>query len=377
MESGDGAQRKILVVDDHAANRALAQAILEDAGYAVVLAASGQEALDAFAAEPTDCALLDIRMPGLDGFAVCTRLRALPGGQDTPIIFLTASRDVDTFDRAQLVGGCDFLTKPVRPAELLVRIQTALRLRQLDSERRELFAEVRRQRDALTRLQLQKEQLTAFLVHDLKNPVASMDLNAQLVLRDRGLTPRSREATLHIQSGLRQLLRLILNLLDISKGEAGGLSPKRAPTDLARLVEEVAAEMAIQAQANEVEVRVRGAAPTVAADPDLLARTLANLLENAIRHAPAGSEVSVALAADERGVEIRVADAGPGVPPALREQIFERFVQLHGDERASSRGGRGLGLTFCKLAVEAHGGRIWIEDGAPGAVLCLRLPHDP
>lgn len=377
METGDGVQRKILVVDDHAANRALAQAILEDAGYAVVLAASGQEALDAFAAEPADCALLDIRMPGLDGFAVCTRLRALPGGQDTPIIFLTASRDVDTFDRAQLVGGCDFLTKPVRPAELLVRIQTALRLRQLDSERRELFAEVRRQRDALTRLQLQKEQLTAFLVHDLKNPVASMDLNTQLVLRDRGLSERARDATLHIQSGLRQLLRLILNLLDISKGEAGALSPSRRPTDLVRLVEDVAAEMEIQAQASEVTVRISGAAPTLAVDPDLLSRTLANLLENAIRHAPTGSEVAVRLAADERGVEVRIADAGPGVPAALREQIFERFVQLQGDERASSRGGRGLGLTFCKLAVEAHGGRIWIEDGAPGAVLCLRLPHEP
>ncbi len=370
-------ERTILVVDDQAANRALAQAILEDEGYTVVLAASGQEALDAFAASPAECVLLDVRMPGLDGFAVCTQLRALPGGAETPIIFLTASRDVETFDRALTAGGDDFLTKPVRPAELLVRVQTALRLRRLDSERRELFAEVRRQRDSLTRLQLQKEQLSNFLVHDLKNPVASMDLQAQLILRDRNASERSRGAAVQIKVGIGQLLRMILNLLDISKGEEGALRPNRAPTDLTRLAEEVAADMEVQAQASEVRLHLVGAAPTIMADGGLLHRALANLVENAIRHAPEGSEVSIALKGTEDGAEIRVADAGPGVPAALREQIFERFVQLDQGEANSSRSGRGLGLAFCKLAVEAHGGRIWVEDGAPGAVLCLRLPHAP
>ncbi len=370
-------ERTILVVDDHAANRALAQAILEEEGYAVVLAASGQEALDAFAAAPPDCVLLDVRMPGLDGFAVCAQLRTLPGGTGTPILFLTASRDVETFDRAMMVGGDDFLTKPVRPAELLVRVQTALRLRRLDSERRELFAEVRRQRDTLTRLQLQKEQLTAFLVHDLKNPVASMDLHAQLILRDRNGSERSRSAALQIKASTGQLLRMILNLLDISKGEEDALRPSRAPTDLTRLAEEVAADMQVHAQAQEVSLRLVGAAPTIMADSGLLHRTLANLVENAIRHAPGGSEVSLVLKGDEQGVEIRVADAGPGVPASLRERIFERFVQLEGRDAESSRSGRGLGLASCKLAVEAHGGRIWVEDGDPGAVVCLRLPYEP
>lgn len=364
----------ILVVDDNAANRALAQECLEDEGYTVVLAHDGQQALTLFAEAEPDCVILDVRMPGLDGFAVCERMRALPRGQDTPILFLTALRDVDTFDRAAMVGGDDFLTKPVRPAELLVRVQTALRVRQLGSERHELFEEVRRQRDAMTRLQLQREMLMAFVVHDLKNPVGAMSLNAELILRDKQLGRPAREAARQIQSDARGLLRLIHNLLDLSKDEEGKLVATRVETDLGALVAEVLVDMEVRAGAAEVTLRMSGEAPPLALDGDLIRRTLANLIDNAIRHAPAESEVWVHLRAGERSIEIRIADAGPGVPPALRERIFGRFVQLEAGSH-SSRGGRGLGLTFCKLAVEAHGGRIWVEDGNPGAVLCLELPR--
>lgn len=374
LETAEARKAKVLVVDDNAANRDLAQAILEDEGYTVVLASGGEQALALFSAEAPDCVLLDIRMPGMDGFAVCARLRELPRGPETPIIFLTAMRDVDTFDRASLVGGDDYLTKPVRAAELLVRVMTALRLRQLDSERRELFGQVRRQRDALTRLQLQKEQLTAFVVHDLKNPVSSMDLHAQLLLRDQTLTPRSRNAARQVQASARQLLRLLLNLLDISKSEEDQLRIKRAPTDLGELARDILADMKVQADSAEVTLRMDELGSEAAIDRDLIRRALANLVENAIRHAPEGSEVWLRVAVDERGVELRVADGGTGVPLAMREAIFERFVQL--DVAASSRSGQGLGLAFCKLAAEAHGGRIWVEDGSPGAVFCIRIPHD-
>ncbi|HTM46275.1 MAG TPA: response regulator, partial [Polyangiaceae bacterium] len=114
-------QPKILVVDDNAENRALLQATLEDAGYQVVLATNGDEGIAAFQAEGPDCVLLDVRMPGKDGFVVCEEIRSLPDGAGVPIVFLTAQRDIDTFDRALLAGGDDFLTKPVRPTELVLR----------------------------------------------------------------------------------------------------------------------------------------------------------------------------------------------------------------------------------------------------------------
>ena len=130
--------------------------------------------------------LLDVRMPGMDGFAVCERIRALPHGPETPIVFLTALRDIDTFDQALRAGGDDFLTKPIRPTELGVRVDAALKLRRMSVEIRAHYDRIRQQRDELMRLQLQKERLTAFLVHDLKNPINAMDLHAQVLLREPG-----------------------------------------------------------------------------------------------------------------------------------------------------------------------------------------------
>jgi signal transduction histidine kinase len=360
----------VLVVDDNASNRALAQATLEDEGYRVVVAASGEAGLVAFHDATPDCVLLDVQMPGMDGVAVCQRIREAPGGGDVPIVFLTAQRDVDTFDRARLAGGDDFLTKPIRPDELVLRIEAAMKLRRIALERSELFELIRRQRDDVMRLQLQREQLIAFLVHDLKNPVHAIKLSGELIARDPAASPRSRTAAANIRSDSEALLRMIMNLLDLSKADEGRLVPARQPVDVAALAAEIVTGMAGLARTAEVELVSEALPRTIAADPDLLRRVLENLVDNAIRHAPPESPVRVTGIDHGATVELRVTDAGPGVPPALRERVFDRFVQ----GSAPARGGRGLGLAFCKLAVEAHGGTIWIEDASPGAVFCIRLP---
>jgi signal transduction histidine kinase len=366
---------KVLVVDDNAENRALAHATLDDEGYAVVLASSGEEALRAFEREPPDCVLLDVRMPGMDGFEVCAAIRGLPGGAHVPIVFLTALRDVDTFDRALRVGGDDFLTKPVRPTELVVRVQAALRLGKLSVELRESYEVARHQRDHLLRLQLQKERLIAFVVHDLKNPVNSMDLHAQVLLRDRALSAQAHDSAQHIRDSARSLLRMILNLLDISRGEEGQLAPRKQTVDLTALAREVVEGIAVRASANAVQIQLQVEVSQLAADGDLLRRVLENLLDNALRHAPANSAITLRAHATEHAVEIDVCDAGAGVPPELREKIFERFLQADTGERLITRTGRGLGLAFCKLAVEAHGGTIRVEAGNPGAVFRVVLPQ--
>ena len=359
----------VLVIDDNAANRALAQATLEDEGYQVVLAAAGEAGVAAFVRQPPDCVLLDIQMPGMDGVAVCQRVRELPGGADVPVVFLTAQRDVETFDRARQAGGDDFLTKPFRPSELILRIEAAMKLRRIALERGELVELIRRQRDDVMRLQLQREQLMAFLVHDLKNPVHAISLSGELIARDQTASPRTRAAAAAIRSDSESLLRMIMNLLDLSKADEGRLVPARQRIDLAGLAAEIAAGMAARARTAEVEIAAEVAPRTIHADPELIRRVVENLVDNAIRHAPPESVVRITSVDRGAGVEIRVADAGPGVPAALRERVFDRFVQ--GDTPA--RAGRGLGLAFCKLAIEAHGGTIWIEDGNPGAVFCVRL----
>ncbi|HET9622366.1 MAG TPA: hybrid sensor histidine kinase/response regulator [Kofleriaceae bacterium] len=370
---GDVGPGTVLVVDDNAENRALAKAALEDEDVPVVLAATGAQALEAFAEARPSCVLLDIRMPGMDGVTVCERLRALPGGDQVAIIFVTAQRDVETFDRALRAGGDDFITKPFRPAELLVRIQTAMRLRQVAAEREVLAVELKRQRDQLLRLQLHKEQLSAFLVHDLKNPVNSIALHVQRILRNPGADDRSRDAASKIGDETRGLLRMITNLLDIGKADEGQLAPARTAIDAGALITAAVDELRGTAAAHEVELATKIVPAQLHADRDLMHRVLCNLTENALRYAPTGSTVELSARPVADGVELRVADAGPGVPVADRARVFERFVT----GEAGMRANRGLGLAFCKVAVEAHGGRIWIEDAAPGAVFCVWVGHAP
>jgi two-component system, sensor histidine kinase and response regulator len=374
MSERSKASSTVLVVDDNEANRLLAQGALEDEGYRVVLATGGAAAVEAFKKESPDCALLDVRMPEVDGFSACSQIRALPGGDETPIIFLTALRDVDTFDEALRVGADDFLTKPVRPAELIARVGAALKLRQMRVELREHYELLKHQRDALLRLQLQKERLSAFLVHDLKNPVNSMDLHAQLMLRDPSLSEKARGSATQIRHEARQLNRMIMNLLDVSKADEGKLVAKIAEVDIASMIAEVTSELAAAADARKVSIERTNNAQAVRADADLFRRVLANLIENAIRHAPTGTTIRVTSASSLDGIELSVADSGPGVPADQRDKVFDPFVQVDGGDRPPTRGGRGLGLAFCKRAVEAHGGSIWIEDGAPGAVFKFRIP---
>ena len=366
----------ILVVDDNEGNRALAKATLEDEGYGVVLAAEGVEAIAAFERERPECVLLDVRMPGLDGFSVCRAIRKLPGGDIATILFLTALRNVETFDQALEAGADDFLTKPILPSELLVRIETALMLQYLRKELAGHYELVKRQRSDLLRLQLEKERLMAFVVHDLKNPVNAMDLHAQLLLRHRGLPEELRDSAQQIRTEARQLSRLILNLLDLSKADEGKLVAKPARVDLRELARDVVAELEATARQRGVTIAVDLAVDAARADEDLLRRTLANLVENALRHSPSGKAVTLAAATRDEGIELRVVDRGAGVPIAMRERVFEPFVQMEGKGRPLTSGGRGLGLTFCKLAIEAHGGRIWVDDASPGAIFALLLPHE-
>jgi len=165
-------------------------------------------------------------------------------------------------------------------------------------------------------------------------------------------------------------MRMITNLLDLSKADEDRLLPHKQPIELDPLLATIIGEMQPRAQASQVVIPMVTTQLQLVGDPDLVRRILENLVDNAIRYAPTESAISISARKVDDNIEIRIADAGAGVPPALREQVFERFVQLED----TTRSGHGLGLAFCKVAVEAHGGRIWIEDAMPGAMFCVRFP---
>jgi signal transduction histidine kinase len=216
--------------------------------------------------------------------------------------------------------------------------------------------------------------LSSFVVHDLMNPVNSLDLHAQLLLREPDLPERAKQSVLHIRSEARSLLRLILNLLDISKSEEGRLTPRPEPIAVDPLLAEIFDAFAMRARDADVDLRREVGMETVVADGDLLRRVIENLVDNALRHAPARSTLTVSLQPAAPGVELRVTDQERGIAADQRDKIFERFVQGTREE-VLTRSGRGLGLAFCRLAVEAHGGEIRVEEGNPGAVFCVRLPN--
>ena len=213
-------RERILVVDDAEQNRELAEEYLAGAGYQVTLAASGMQAVAAFEAKPPGLVLLDILMPGMDGFATCARIRQLPAGPDTPIVFLTAASDFDTHAKALESGADDFLAKPINRTELLIRIRSLLRIKHLTDE-------LRLQNQALRRSQQQKGDIVGHIVHDLKNPLTSITLAASLLARDATLPERPRKNARVIQRSAASLSALVANMLDIDTHEDGALVPQR------------------------------------------------------------------------------------------------------------------------------------------------------
>lgn len=373
-------RERVLVVDDNEQNRLVVQASLNAAGYDVETADSGRAALEAFARRPSDLVLLDVLMPEMDGFETCQLLRALPDGASTPIVFLTALSDLHTHERALEAGADDFLPKPVRRTELLIRVRSLLRLKRLSEEVRHNYEVIREQRDALLRAEKQKEQLAALLVHDLKNPLSSIALNARFITCDPSVSSKSQEAASAMINAVHAMNRMVLNLLDISRSEDGALRAHPVDVDLPALIEDVAASMQMRAAEMGLELRVSPDVPPMARfDPDLIRRVLENLIDNALRYTPPGGAVGIeAEATSEGGLELRVRDEGQGVPPEHRERIFEKYVQLEGEANVRGRAGRGLGLVFCRIALEAHGGRIWVEANAlRGSVFRLWIPPQP
>jgi signal transduction histidine kinase len=367
----------VLVVDDFELNARQVASVLEREGYEVVIADSGPSALSAFRRSPTDVVLLDALMPGMDGFETCSRLRALPRGAETPIVFFTGLDDPESHEKAMDVGGDDFLLKPIRRAELLIRVRSLMRLKQVTKELQDQCDISRKQAEELRALQRQKDELVALVVHDLKTPLAVLNLDSQFMLgslSDLNAPEEVRECVDGIRDTIQKMRRLVLDLLDIGRAESGALVLRRGPVDLRVLVERVASAMqrSLAEKHQRLELKVEPA--VIHADGELLRRVIVNLVDYACLYSEEHGVVVIEARVAGGAVKLEVVDQGPGIPPESRAIIFEKYVQI-GERR--HRYSRGLGLAFCKLAIEAHGGRISIESNEPtGARFCIDLAAD-
>lgn len=370
--------QRILIVDDDEQIRHMTQGILVAAGYSVLEAERGEMALDLLAKEAVDMVLLDVMMPGLSGFDTCSRMRELPNGRDAAIVFVTALNTPDSYKKALAAGADDFLGKPLHRAELLLRVKAVLSLRHLGRELERSNELLRAQRDALVRTQHQKEELTEVIVHDLKNPLAAIVSNATFLTGVKDLSIDARESADGVLRASETMLRMVYNLLDISRSEDGALKLHREEIDLAANVRSTCQLMARRAEERKqtLDIDVPEAPVKLLADADLVRRLVENLLDNALRYTPRRGLVRVSVRVKDDACEIRVADSGPGIADADKARVFEKYARLERtQDQAQQRFGRGLGLTFCKLATEVHAGTIRVEDNPPeGACFCVSLP---
>lgn len=371
----------ILIVDDTVENLHLLGSMLREQGYGVRPVPRGKLALDAAISRPPDLVLLDINMPGMNGYEVCQELKARSETRDIPVIFISALNEVVDKVKAFDVGGVDYVTKPFQVEEVHSRVQAHLELRSL---RREVERKNARLEASLARqqeLEQVKERLVQMIVHDLKNPLTAIIGNSEFLREVLEADTDASEALGDVTDSAQSMHRMVLNILDVMRLQDTDLHPRLTSVDLHRLVETAAHTLrpAALRSGHTIEVEAHAELPPVPLDRDLIQRVLENLLENAVKYAPGETAVTIAIDAPSAGeFVISVADQGPGVPEDCRDQVFEPFARLERDAATDLRQSRGLGLAYCKMAVEAHGGHIHIDDNSSGgAVFRIHLPSAP
>ena len=362
---------KILIVDDEKKNTKLLKGMLFSENYEIFENYSGEQALDTVAAINPDLILLDVMMPGIDGFDVCRKLKQTENTKIIPIVMVTALNEMEHRIEALDAGADDFLSKPVDRSELVVRVKSLLRMKSYHDElwaRNRVIAE---QNDQLRELEAVKEGLVHMIIHDLNNPLMSIIGNLDLImLKGPPLSQDQLGSMTACLSHCAELKNMILSLLEIHKLEEGNLELDIEKTDIAEVIEEVMEQAGFIAKQNQVMISANGTERPCMVDLDrnLIKRVLVNLLSNAIRHTPAGGSVEVKtdLLNTQKGILLRVIDTGYGLAPEHHQRVFNKFEQVRLKREGVTVGSCGIGLAFCKMAVEAHAGKIWVESEGEG-----------
>lgn len=354
----------ILVVDDHPQNVELLEAYLIPEGYDVITAFDGIEALEKVEEGAPDIILLDVMMPRMDGYEVCKKMKEDEATRFIPIVMVTALKELDDKIKSIESGADDFLTKPIVKIELLTRIKSLIRVKRLHDDLEKSYQE-------LKDLEKTKENLTQMIIHDLKNPLTGIKANLEIVgMDDLGDTQECLDAA---QRSADLLQNMIQDLLDISKLEDGKLNLILEAVSVEELAIALKSEVEAPAHAEnkEIELDIAPDVPTLSMDRALIYRVMSNLLLNAVKHTGRGGTITLRARIEDDEARIEVADNGYGIPQKYLDTIFEKFGQVETRQRT----GTGLGLTFCKMAVEAHGGRIWVESTeGEGSTFSFALP---
>ena len=354
----------VLIVDDTSTMRRSLSIMLRDQALDIHFADSAERMFEMLPQINPDTILLDALMPGMNGFEACRVCKAAEEWKHIPILIVTSLSGPESLKQSLDAGADDYICKPVNILELKARVSSALR--------------IKAQFDELQSLVRIREQMTSILVHDMRTPLASIMMSADIgkhFATDERLTRAFN--TVRTQSEtLDGLVNDMLTAASLENGELAldlksnnaSIMVESALERIRQLASRYQLNLALDCGVDEAEVKV---------DSKLLARVLDNLLSNAMKYAPAESTITVRLRNeiinDVRNVSIEILDEGPGVPKEERDLIFDKF-QI-GSAKTERGNSFGLGLPFCKLVVEAHGGTLDIDDNTPvGAIFRTTLP---
>jgi CheY-like chemotaxis protein len=362
-------QRRLLIVDDAPANiKLLGEAFRRD--YKVSCCTSGEAALRmAGSAAPPDLVLLDIEMPGMDGYEVCRRLTQDPATRDIPVIFITARSSEADETRGLELGAVDYITKPFSPEIARARVRTHLALKAAREK-------LEQQYEALREAEALKEEVRRITRHDLKAPLTAIIGMPQAMMYDENLTPMQREYCRVIESAGYRMLNMVNMSLDLFKMERGTYELEPRPVELLALIDRITLEVTSTLESGELTLAVRlGDRPVekgqtfLVRGEELLCYTLlCNLIKNALEASPNGGTVTVTLAEEDPERVIRVHNLG-AVPEPIRGTFFDKYAT------SGKRGGTGLGTYSARLVTEAMGGSIAMETSDDeGTTVTARLP---
>ena len=338
--------------------------MLRQAGYEVMPASSGAEALEGVRVQSPDLILLDLMMPEMDGLEVCRQLKADASLRQIPVIFLTASNEMEHLVKGFEVGAVDYVTKPFNPPELLARVRTHLELKHARQQLREMNDE--------------KNEFMGIAAHDLRSPLNAVKGYAEMMREEPAMEHQERAELLdRIHDATKRMADMVQNLLDANRIERGEMKLHLAPTGLSALVASVTEAQRPRATAKQqtIHFETEAASITAPVDPNVMVQVLENLVSNAVKYSPPGKRIFVRLKKEPGAVRVEVQDEGPGLSAEDQKKLFGKFARLSakptGGEQAT-----GLGLSIVKRMVEAMNGKVWCEsEPGQGATFIVTMPE--
>ena len=369
---------EILVVDDTPANLLLLSGMLKEQGYKVRPVPSGKLALQVARMEPPDLILLDILMPEMNGYEVCEKLKADDKLKEIPVIFISALSETIDKVKAFTIGGVDYVTKPFQFEEVHARVRTHL---ELSRQKREL----KKNYEQLKELSSLRDGMTHLIAHDMRSPLSLM---ATIFLslgksESKQLSEKNLQMVLDGSLSIAGLLQMVDSLLDVNKLEAGHEELNLTDCDLVEMTKVILREYEYLRENRQFIFNTKTFPVRVICDYNFISRVIRNLFMNALKFTPKDGAITLEVESLEyaaskndghAGIKeiarVSVKDNGQGIPSHYLGKVFDKFVQVESREFST-----GLGLTFCKLAVEAHGGNIGVESvEGKGSTFWFTLP---